>query len=197
MIARNLGKFTPIGKIRKKQNCHWHFICPVIRPENLTIYVPDAYKDKFEAAWINWKVKGETYTVSFDGGRASGRMESVEGISGDYVLPESGFTYQSAILDCWALDNPDGEKAGCPGDIFPVTENVVLYASWRLVIVIPEPENPVVCIHAWGEWQSNADQHWKKCIHCEASDIRKITPAEQPPAKIRRCVLSAARLMGN
>ena len=83
-------------------------------PENLTIYVPDAYKDKFEAAWINWKVKGETYTVSFDGGRASGRMESVEGISGDYVLPESGFTYQSAILDCWALDNPDGEKAGCP-----------------------------------------------------------------------------------
>ena len=142
-------------------------------PENLTIYVPDAYKDKFEAAWINWKVKGETYTVSFDGGRASGRMESVEGISGDYVLPESGFTYQSAILDCWALDNPDGEKAGCPGDIFPVTENVVLYASWRLVIVIPEPENPVVCIHAWGEWQSDADKHWRKCSKCDASDIRE------------------------
>ena len=128
-------------------------------PENLTIYVPDAYKEKFEAAWKNWKVKGETYTVSFDGGRASGRMESVEGISGDYVLPESGFTYQSAILDCWALDNPDGEKAGCPGDIFPVTENVVLYASWRLVIVIPE-------IHAWGEWQSDAGKHWKKCSNC-------------------------------
>lgn len=142
-------------------------------PENLTIYVPDAYKDKFEAAWINWKVKGETYTVSFDGGRASGRMESVEGISGDYVLPESGFTYQSAILDCWALDNPDGEKAGCPGDIFPVTENVVFYASWRLVIVIPEPENPVVCIHAWGEWQSDADKHWRKCSKCDASDIRE------------------------
>lgn len=142
-------------------------------PENLTIYVPDAYKDKFEAAWINWKVKGETYTVSFDGGRASGRMESVEGISGDYVLPESGFTYQSAILDCWALDNPDGEKAGCLGDIFPVTENVVFYASWRLVIVIPEPENPVVCIHAWGEWQSDADKHWRKCSKCDASDIRE------------------------
>ena len=142
-------------------------------PENLTIYVPDAYKDKFEAAWINWKVEGETYTVSFDGGRASGRMESVEGISGDYVLPESGFTYQSAILDCWALDNPDGEKAGCPGDIFPVTENVVFYASWRLVIVIPEPENPVVCIHAWGEWQSDADKHWRKCSKCDASDIRE------------------------
>ena len=142
-------------------------------PENLKIYVPDAYKDKFAAAWKNWKVKGETYTVSFDGDGAPGYMESVEGISGDYVLPESGFTYQSAILDYWALDNPDGEKAGCPGDIFPVTENVVFYASWRLVIVIPEPENPVVCIHAWGEWQSDADQHWKKCIHCEASDIRE------------------------
>ena len=29
-------------------------------PENLTIYVPDAYKEKFAAAWKNWKVKGET-----------------------------------------------------------------------------------------------------------------------------------------
>ena len=88
-----------------------------------------------------------------------GHMQSVEGISGNYVLPESGFTYQSAILDYWALDNPDGEKAGCPGDIFPVTENVVFYASWRLVIVIPE-------IHAWGEWQSDAGKHWKKCSNC-------------------------------
>ena len=142
-------------------------------PENLKIYVPDAYKDKFAAAWKNWKVKGETYTVSFDGDGAPGYMESVEGISGNYVLPESGFTYQSAILDYWALDNPDGEKAGCPGDIFPVTENVVFYASWRLVIVIPEPENPVVCIHAWGEWQSDADKHWRKCSKCDASDIRE------------------------
>ena len=142
-------------------------------PENLKIYVPDAYKEIFAAAWTNWKVMGETYTVSFNGDGAPGYMESVEGISGDYVLPESGFSYQSAILDYWALDNPDGEEAGCPGDIFPVTENVVFYASWRLVIVIPEPENPDVCIHAWGEWQSNADQHWKKCIHCEASDIRE------------------------
>ena len=142
-------------------------------PENLTIYVPDAYKDKFAAAWENWKVKGETYTVSFNGDGAPGYMESVEGISGDYVLPESGFSYQSAILDYWALDNPDGEKAGCPGDSFPVTENVVFYASWRLVIVIPEPENPVVCIHAWGEWQSDADKHWRKCSKCDASDIRE------------------------
>lgn len=142
-------------------------------PENLKIYVPDAYKEIFAAAWTNWKVMGETYTVSFDGDGAPGYMESVEGISGNYVLPESGFTYQSAILDYWALDNPDGEKAGCPGDIFPVTENVVFYASWRLVIVIPEPENPVVCIHAWGEWQSDADKHWRKCSKCDASDIRE------------------------
>ena len=136
-------------------------------PENLTIYVPDAYKDKFAAAWKNWKVKGETYTVSFNGDGAPGYMESVEGISGDYVLPESGFSYQSAILDYWALDNPEGDKAGCPGETFPVTENVVFYASWRLVIVIPEPENPVVCIHAWGEWQSDADKHWRKCSKCD------------------------------
>ena len=51
-------------------------------PENLTIYVPDAYKDKFEAAWEKWKVKGETYTVSFDGDGAPGYMESVEAYPG-------------------------------------------------------------------------------------------------------------------
>ncbi len=50
------------------------------------------------------------------------------------------FTYQSAIFEYWALDNPDGKKAGCPGETFPVTENVVFYASWRLVIVIPGPK---------------------------------------------------------
>ena len=105
-------------------------------------------------------------------------MESVEGISGDYVLPESGFTYQSAILDYWALDNPDGEKAGCPGETFPVTENVVFYASWRLVIVIPEPENPDVCIHAWGEWQSDADKHWKKCSKCDVIGKESIHAAK-------------------
>lgn len=138
-------------------------------PENLKIYVPDAYKEIFAAAWTNWKVMGETYTVSFNGDGAPGYMESVEGISGDYVLPESGFSYQSAILDYWALDNPEGDKAGCPGETFPVTENVVFYASWRLVIVIPEPENPVVCIHAWGEWQSDADKHWRKCSKCVSS----------------------------
>ena len=82
-------------------------------PENLTIYVPDAYKDKFAAAWKNWKVKGETYTVSFNGDGAPGYMESVEGISGDYVLPESGFTYQSAILDYWALP---GRYFSCYGE---------------------------------------------------------------------------------
>ncbi len=152
----------------------WAFYIPINDswPEDRIIYVPDAYKDRFVSGryglWGDWNVEGETYTVSFDGDGAPGYMRSIEDISGDYILPESGFTYETAILDYWALDNPEGEKAGCPGDIFPVTEDVVFYASWRLVIVIPDPEIPVVCLHVWGEWQSDGDRHWKKCSNCDA-----------------------------
>ena len=140
-------------------------------PEALTIYVPEAYKNEFTSAWAKWKVQGETYTVSFDGDGAPGYMRPVVGVSGDYILPESGFTYDTAILDYWALENSEGEKAGCPGEVFAVTEDVVLYANWRLIIVIPDPEPPVeVCIHAWSEWQSDADYHWKKCTNCNVID---------------------------
>lgn len=136
-------------------------------PENRVIYVPAGYKDNFQSnpngAWGSWNVQGENYTVSFDGGNASGYMQPV-GTSGDYTLPKSGFTYDTAAFEYWALESSDGKKAGCPGDVFPVTEDVVLYANWTLIIVIPDPEPPIVCIHNWGEWTSNGNgTHTRTC----------------------------------
>lgn len=136
-------------------------------PENRVIYVPDGYKDNFKSnpngAWGEWNVQGENYTVSFDGGNASGYMEPV-GTSGDYTLPDCGFTYDTAAFEYWALESSDGKKAGCPGDVFPVTEDVVLYANWTLIIVIPDPEPPIVCIHEWSEWTSNGNgTHTRTC----------------------------------
>lgn len=136
-------------------------------PENRVIYVPDGYKDNFKSnpngAWGEWNVQSENYTVSFDGGNASGYMQPV-GTSGDYTLPDCGFTYDTAAFEYWALESSDGKKAGCPGDVFPVTEDVVLYANWTLIIVIPDPEPPIVCIHNWGEWTSNGNgTHTRTC----------------------------------
>ena len=136
-------------------------------PENRVIYVPAGYKDNFQSnpngAWGSWNVQGENYTVSFDGGNASGYMQPV-GTSGDYTLPDCGFTYDTAAFEYWALESSDGKKAGCPGDVFPVTEDVVLYANWTLIIVIPDPEPPIVCIYNWGEWTSNGNgTHTRTC----------------------------------
>lgn len=138
-------------------------------PENRVIYVPDGYKDNFKSnpngAWGEWNVQGENYTVSFDGGNASGYMQPV-GTSGDYTLPDCGFTYDTAAFEYWALESSDGKKAGCPGDVFPVTEDVVLYANWTLIIVIPDPEPLTVCIHNWGEWTSNGNgTHTHTCLN--------------------------------
>ena len=138
-------------------------------PENRVIYVPDGYKDNFKSnpngAWGEWNVQGENYTVSFDGGNASGYMQPV-GTSGDYTLPDYGFTYDTAAFEYWALESSDGKKAGYPRDVFPVTEDVTLYANWTLIIVIPDPEPPTVCIHNWGEWTSNGNgTHTHTCLN--------------------------------
>lgn len=138
-------------------------------PENRVIYVPAGYKDNFQSnpngAWGAWNVQGENYTVSFDGGNASGYMQPV-GTSGDYTLPDCGFTYDTAAFEYWALESSDGKKAGYPRDVFPVTEDVTLYANWTLIIVIPDPEPPTVCIHNWGEWTSNGNgTHTRTCLN--------------------------------
>lgn len=140
----------------------------------------------------SWIVQGENYTVSFDGGNASGSMEPVQA-SGDYILPDCGFTYESANFEYWALENSDGKKAGGEGDVFPVTEDVKFYANWRLVIVI-DPEDPVVvCVsHAWGEWTSNGNgTHTHTCSndnnHTETNNCSGGTATCQSRAVCENC----------
>lgn len=178
--VNSVGSFAFIGCTRLTEvHTHWKnsyeinfglFVFYVYGdswPQNLTIYVPDGYKDNFKSnpngAWGEWNVQGENYTVSFDGGNASGYMQPV-GTSGDYTLPDCGFTYDTAAFEYWALESSDGKKAGYPRDVFPVTEDVTLYANWTLIIVIPDPEPPIVCIHNWGEWTSNGNgTHTRTC----------------------------------
>lgn len=164
-------------------------------PSDRIIYVPAGYMANFKSnpngAWGSWNVQGENYTVSFDGGNASGSMEPVQA-SGDYPLPDCGFTYESAIFEYWALENSDGEKAGCPGETFAVTEDVVFYANWRLVIII-EPEDPIaVCIHEWGEWTSNGNgTHTHTCLndnsHTETKNCSGGTATCQSGAVCEAC----------
>ena len=164
-------------------------------PQNRIIYVPAGYVDNFKSnpkgAWGSWKVQGENYTVSFDGGNASGFMEPVQA-SGDYTLPDCGFTYESANFEYWALENSDGKKAGGEGDVFPVTEDVVFYANWTLVIVI-EPEDPIiVCIHEWSEWASNGNgTHTHTCSndnsHTETKNCSGGTATCQSGAVCETC----------
>ena len=178
--VNSVGSFAFIGCTRLTEvHTHWKnsyeinfglFVFYKYRdswPENRVIYVPDGYKDNFKSnpngAWGEWNVQGENYTVSFDGGNASGYMQPV-GTSGDYTLPDCGFTYDTAAFEYWALESSDGKKAGYPRDVFPVTEDVTLYANWTLIIVIPDPEPPTVCIHNWGEWTSNGNgTHTRTC----------------------------------
>lgn len=76
------------------------------------------------------------------------------------------FSYDTAAFEYWALESSDGKKAGYPRDVFPVTEDVTLYANWTLIIVIPDPEPPTVCIHNWGEWTSNGNgTHTHTCLN--------------------------------
>ena len=43
---------------------------------------------------------------------------------------------------------------------------MTLYANWTLIIVIPDPEPPTVCIHNWGEWTSNGNgTHTHTCLN--------------------------------
>lgn len=175
-------------------------------PQNRIIYVPAGYVDNFKSnpngAWGSWNVQGENYTVSFDGGNASGFMEPVQA-SGDYTLPDCGFTYESANFEYWALENSDGKKAGGEGDVFPVTEDVVFYANWTLVIVI-EPEDPIiVCIHEWSEWASNGNgTHTHTCSndnsHTETKNCSGGTATCQSGAVCETCKTAyGERSVGN
>ena len=68
------------------------------------------------------------YTVSFDANGGSGTMTDVTGVSGEYTLPNNGFTAPSGKqFKCWSV--ADVEKN--VGDSITVTANTTVKAIWQ------------------------------------------------------------------
>ncbi len=74
-----------------------------------------------------WTVK--TYTVTFAANGGTGTMAAVEGVLGDYTLPENGFVAPSGkYFDCWSVAGEDQE----PGSTINVSSDVTVTAVWAL-----------------------------------------------------------------
>ena len=69
-----------------------------------------------------------THTVSFDANGGTGSMADVTGVSGEYTLPENGFTAPEGMqFKAWSVDGD--EKA--VGDKITMTANVTVKAIWE------------------------------------------------------------------
>ena len=81
-----------------------------------------------------------TYTVSFDANGDTGTMVDVTGISGEYTLPENGFTAPDGKqFKAWSVGGV--EKAA--GDKITVTADTTVIATWENINVSPSnPDNP-------------------------------------------------------
>ena len=74
-----------------------------------------------------------TYTVSFDANGGTGTMADVTGISGEYTLPENGFTAPDGKqFKAWSVGGV--EKA--VGDKITVTANTTVTAVWENIPVV-------------------------------------------------------------
>ena len=94
-----------------------------------------------------------TYTVTFDANGGTGNMADATGISGEYTLPENGFTAPDGKqFKAWSVGGV--EKA--VGDTITVNANTTVTAIWEDI--------PAGHTHSYGsEWKSDADKHWHEC----------------------------------
>ena len=82
------------------------------------------------ATWEQKQVVPTTYTVSFAANGGTGRMADVTGISGEYTLPENGFTAPDGKqFKAWSVGG--SEKA--VGDKITVTADTTVTAVWETV----------------------------------------------------------------
>ena len=82
------------------------------------------------ATWEQQQVVPTTYTVSFAANGGTGTMADVTGISGEYTLPENGFTAPDGKqFKAWSVDG--NEKA--VGDKITVTANTTVTAIWEAI----------------------------------------------------------------
>ena len=74
------------------------------------------------------------YTVPFDANGGKGTMANVTGISGEYTLPENGFTAPDGKqFKAWSVDGK--EKA--VGDKITVTADTTVKAVWETLPAAP------------------------------------------------------------
>ena len=82
------------------------------------------------ATWEQQQVVPTTYTVSFAANGGTGTMADVTGISGEYTLPENGFTASDGKqFKAWSVDG--NEKA--VGDKITVTADTTVTAVWETI----------------------------------------------------------------
>ena len=76
----------------------------------------------------------KTYTVSFDANGGKGTMANATGISGEYTLPENGFTApEGKQFKCWSVGST--EKA--VGDKIAVSADTTVKAVWENIPAAP------------------------------------------------------------
>ena len=86
------------------------------------------------ATWEQKQVVPTTYTVAFAANGGTGTMADVTGISGEYTLPENGFTAPDGKqFKAWSVDG--NEKA--VGDKITVTADTTVTAVWENIPATP------------------------------------------------------------
>ena len=90
----------------------------------------DAASDKTVLKFVHEDPAPTTYTVSFDANGGTGTMAAATGVSGEYTLPENGFTAPDGKqFKAWSVGG--SEKA--VGDKITVTANTTVTAVWEAV----------------------------------------------------------------
>ena len=86
------------------------------------------------ATWEQQQLVPTTSTASFEANGGTGTMTAKTGISGDYTLPENGFTAPDGKhFKCWSVDGK--EKA--VGDKITVTADTTVKAVWETLPAAP------------------------------------------------------------
>lgn len=94
----------------------------------------------------------KTYTVSFDANGGKSTMADVTGISGEYTLPENGFTApEGKQFKAWSVGST--EKA--VGDKITVTDDTTVKAVWETLPATPADYD--ILDGANSSWTQNAD----------------------------------------
>ena len=90
------------------------------------------YVDDILTVTAGWEdIPKPTFTVTFDAGEGKGKMDSVEEISGEYILPENDFKPPRDMqFKAWDVDGTEYQ----PGDTIEVTEDITVKAIWEEIV---------------------------------------------------------------